>query len=224
MPEPDLTDTQKAYNVAESEMFAIAAWGHHRYFPSGESLTTEGRRQESDYNNRITAAREELQASLLRLVAEHAETFPGERGPTWLRSLADDPAQLSLLAVRPDERDFDTEPAASPSAAAQPEPPTNTVEKTVRDHTLALHLIGEQLAGIESWFWEHLATVRQNAVTQPAPTTSRLPELLRAEADQFQAECPDHGTTERRLPKCYCDLAEQQRRRAAAITQPDGKA
>jgi hypothetical protein len=64
-------------------------------------------------------AREHLEAAVLRLVAEHAETFRGDWGivAAWLRSLADDPAELSLLAVRPDER-----PATAASAAVLPEP------------------------------------------------------------------------------------------------------
>lgn len=119
---PNLTDAQKAYNAAQAETFAIAAWGHHRYFPRGESLTDEGKRQESDYNNRIRTARDELEAALLRLVAEHGETYRTLPAPVvgWLRTLADDPAELSLLAVRPDERDFDTEPTAAEPAEAHP--------------------------------------------------------------------------------------------------------
>lgn len=38
-----------------------------------------------------------------------------------------------------------------------------TAEEIARGHVLALHLIGEQLAGIESWMWEHLADVRNAA-------------------------------------------------------------
>lgn len=41
-----------------------------------------------------------------------------------------------------------------------------TAEEIVRDHVTALHLIGEQLAAIEGWFWEHLADVR--AAAEPA--------------------------------------------------------
>jgi hypothetical protein len=36
-------------------------------------------------------------------------------------------------------------------------------EKTIREHTLSLHLMGEQLSQIESWFWAHLADVREAA-------------------------------------------------------------
>ena len=118
--EPELTETQKAYNVAQYEIFQLAAYGHCTY-TNGELLTAEGKRQQADYNDRIRKAREELEAAVLRLVAEHAETFRGGWGvpAAWLRSLADEPAELSLLAVRPDERETDTEPAA-PVAA----PPT----------------------------------------------------------------------------------------------------
>lgn len=38
-----------------------------------------------------------------------------------------------------------------------------TAEETVRSHVTTLHLIGEQLAGIETWMWEHLANVRDAA-------------------------------------------------------------
>ena len=126
--EPELTDVQKAYNVAQAEMFQLAAYGHHRYHPLVESLTDEGKRQERDYNNRLLQARDDLEAALLRLVAEHATTFHEGRAVTadWLRTLADDPAELSLLALRPDERAetremaaaWDTEPRC-PNCAAR---------------------------------------------------------------------------------------------------------
>ncbi|MDX2996389.1 hypothetical protein [Streptomyces scabiei] len=116
--ETELTETQKAYNVAQYELFQLAAYGHHRHHPSGEALTDEGKRQQRDYNDRIRAAREELEAALLRLVAEHAETVAGSRmvSVDWLRSLADDPAMLSLLAVRPDEREADAASVVVPAA------------------------------------------------------------------------------------------------------------
>ena len=108
----DLTDTQKAYNAAQYEMFQLAAYGHCTY-TNGEMLTREGQRQQRDYNDRITAAREQLEAAVLRLVAEKAETFRGDWGvvAAWLRSLADDPAAVSLLACEPD----DDTPAAVPA-------------------------------------------------------------------------------------------------------------
>jgi hypothetical protein len=119
--EPELTETQKAYNVAQSNIFQLAAYGHCTYTPRAELLTDKGKAEQADYNDRIRKAREELEAAVLRLVAEHAETFRGDWGvpAAWLRSLAEDPAELSLLAVRPDERETDTAPAAHVAA-----PPT----------------------------------------------------------------------------------------------------
>ena len=52
-----------------------------------------------------------------------------------------------------------------PCACTGPAEPT--AEETARNHVIALHQIGEQLAGIESWMWEHLADVR-GAARQPA--------------------------------------------------------
>jgi hypothetical protein len=36
-------------------------------------------------------------------------------------------------------------------------------QKVVREHTLNLHVIGQQLSEIESWFWTHLADIRDAA-------------------------------------------------------------
>lgn len=111
MPELELTETQKAYNVAQSEMFQLAAYGHHRYHPSGEALTDAGKTQQADYNDRISQARENLEAAVLRLAAEHAETHFSENWhvmAVWLRYLANDPGELSMLALRPDERADET--------------------------------------------------------------------------------------------------------------------
>lgn len=57
---------------------------------------------------------------------------------------------------------------AGPEAQAE----TDGAEKMVRGHVLALHQIGEQLAGIESWFWQHLADVRDvNPAAAPVGQT-----------------------------------------------------
>lgn len=55
---------------------------------------------------------------------------------------------------------------AETGEAEEPSP-----EETVRGHVLALHQIGEQLAGIESWMWEHLADTRDAAATPVAAST-----------------------------------------------------
>jgi hypothetical protein len=108
-----LTEAQKAYNTAQYEVFQLAAYGHHRFAPlpnrrTGEYLSiSEIEAGQRDYNDRIQAAREALEAAVLRLVAEHGETYQTLPEPVvgWLRMLADDPAELSQLAVRPDERE-----------------------------------------------------------------------------------------------------------------------
>jgi hypothetical protein len=51
-----------------------------------------------------------------------------------------------------------TDALAGPRPDAAPETPTP--EQVAREHVTSLHLIGEQLATIEFWFWEHLADVR----------------------------------------------------------------
>jgi hypothetical protein len=51
-----------------------------------------------------------------------------------------------------------------PDQATQTDAPSG--EQVVREHVTTLHLIGEQLAGVESWMWEHLAYVRAHAVSQ----------------------------------------------------------
>jgi hypothetical protein len=48
-------------------------------------------------------------------------------------------------------------------------------EKIVREHVTTLHLIGEQLSQIESWFWQHLADVREAAA--PATDQAALVDL-----------------------------------------------
>lgn len=44
-----------------------------------------------------------------------------------------------------------------------------TPEKTVREHVMTLHLIGEQLSQVENWMWQHLADVRATASAAPTP-------------------------------------------------------
>ena len=99
----ELTEAQKAYNVAQYELFQLAAYGHCTY-TNGEMLTQEGQRQQRDYNARITKARETLEAALLRLIADHA-VREGRRmiSVGWLKALADGPGALSMLACAPDE-------------------------------------------------------------------------------------------------------------------------
>ncbi|MFF1574697.1 hypothetical protein ACFVWR_18310 [Leifsonia sp. NPDC058292] len=67
--EPELTEVQKAYNVAKYELFGLAAYGHCTY-TNGELLTDEGKRRQQDYNDRITAAQARFEAAALRKSAE----------------------------------------------------------------------------------------------------------------------------------------------------------
>ncbi|WTC56868.1 hypothetical protein OH715_16980 [Streptomyces cellulosae] len=55
---------------------------------------------------------------------------------------------------------------ATETPAAEP-----TAEDIARAHVTSLHLIGEQLATIESWFWEHLADVRDAGARQDQTAT-----------------------------------------------------
>lgn len=69
-------------------------------------------------------------------------------------------------------------PAPSPDGCEAPQAGTGRLaaqEKVIRDHTLNLHMIGEQLTQIESWFWTHLAAVREELARTTAnnpPTSS----------------------------------------------------
>ena len=54
-------------------------------------------------------------------------------------------------------------------------------EDIVRRHVMTLHLIGEQLAGVESWMWNHLADVR--GVTTTAPLKQTLTRAIFALKD-----------------------------------------
>lgn len=103
----DLTEAQMRYNAAQYDVTQTAAYGNYLHWPSGEDLTEQGERRRLAYLDRIRETRQELEAAVLRLVAEHAEKFlEGSVAPVeWLRKLADDPQELSLLAVSPEERE-----------------------------------------------------------------------------------------------------------------------
>lgn len=71
--------------------------------------------------------------------------------------------------------------------------------KTIRAHTLSLHVMGEQLSTIESWFWAHLADVRETARQQlggplPDDVTAAEPELSDpTQCSGDEGFCPEHG-------------------------------
>lgn len=108
MSEPDLTEIQQAYNLAMYEAFQLAAYGHCTY-TTGELLSPEGNRKQNDYNNRIWKANRELEAAVLRLVAEHAERVMGtsQVSTDWLRSLAEDRDSVAIMASPDEEEDLE---------------------------------------------------------------------------------------------------------------------
>lgn len=77
------------------------------------------------------------------------------------------------------------------------EPPTE--EQIVRDHVTSLHLIGEQLSQIESWFWGHLADVREAARQELG---GPLPDD--AVPVQPTADDPQDGEAGFGVPGCTC--------------------
>ncbi|MFJ9573599.1 hypothetical protein [Streptomyces bacillaris] len=100
-------------------------------------------------------------AAVLREAAEAVDNteFPDEyvdlfdNGARWasrlLRRLADDAA----AGVQPPT-----------TTEADPEPLTE--EQVIRQHVTTVHLIGDQLADVESWLWQRLADARDT--TPPA--------------------------------------------------------
>lgn len=113
-----------------------------------------------------------LDAELLDAVvavadAEEAVTRAVDRAAV-LNRAADFFHGLSLTGTAVTAREVETELRRLADEAQQPEPEAEpTVEDIARANVLALHQIGEQLAGIESWMWEHLANVRETAKAQP---------------------------------------------------------
>ncbi|WP_328336799.1 hypothetical protein [Streptomyces violaceus] len=71
-------------------------------------------------------------------------------------------------------------------------------DKIVSEHVTTLHLIGEQLAQVESWMWEHLADVRAAAVEPPADRAALRDRIAQALADEDARTCGyGHGFLER---------------------------
>lgn len=81
----------------------------------------------------------------------------------------------------------DNTAAFEPALPSKPSPkvdskPADDQEKVVSEHVTTLHLIGEQLSQIESWFWQHLADVR-DAEPAAVPPVDRAAVLLEAADD-----------------------------------------
>ncbi|MEV5619443.1 hypothetical protein [Streptomyces bacillaris] len=71
-----------------------------------------------------------------------------------LRRMADQIADDAAAGVQP------------PTSEAEPEPEPLTEEQVIRQHVTTVHLIGDQLADVESWLWQRLADARDT--TPPA--------------------------------------------------------
>ncbi|MFD5975532.1 hypothetical protein [Streptomyces bacillaris] len=106
-------------------------------------------------------------AAVLREAAEAVDNteFPNEyvdlfdNGARWasrlLRRLADDAA----AGVQP------------PTEGEEPEPLTEA--QIIRQHVTTVHLIGDQLADVESWLWQRLADARDTTVSEGREPTDR---------------------------------------------------
>ncbi|MEV5236443.1 hypothetical protein [Streptomyces pseudogriseolus] len=76
-------------------------------------------------------------------------------------------AVTRILAAVDGETPDDALRCMADEQADQTTPPAEpTAEEIARTHVTSLHMIGEQLSTIESWFWEHLADVRDAAKRQ----------------------------------------------------------
>lgn len=91
-------------------------------------------------------------------------------------------------------------------------------QKTIRDHTLNLHVIGEQLSQIESWFWGHLADVREAARQQIG---GPLPDDVTAavEPDQEQAAPVDWQAIARQRERELKKVGEARHRAETAVAE-----
>ncbi|MEU0656085.1 hypothetical protein ABZ485_28105 [Streptomyces albogriseolus] len=100
-------------------------------------------------------------AAILREAADRAEVVALR-----LRLKHDTGAANGAYEVMDELRRMADEEADQTTPPAEP-----TAEEIARAHVTSLHLIGEQLATIESWFWEHLADVRDASKQQDGAET-----------------------------------------------------
>ncbi|WP_328545384.1 hypothetical protein [Streptomyces europaeiscabiei] len=103
--------------------------------------------------------------------AQHYGDHIDERGFHWSDTVAVYPVSDGTFRRGTDvravlRRAVEAEQAGGPSRGATEPQPQLTAEDIARANVLALHQIGEQLAGIESWMWGHLADARDAAKGQ----------------------------------------------------------
>lgn len=133
------------------------------------------------------------EAALLRLVAEHGETYRSLPG-VWLWSLADSPGDLSLLAVRPDEREWDTRPGDS---AALLEAATQAIRNSNgTPEALAWWKAHPQLIPAHVYAAAVLSVLSGPATEQPTTTRTKWPaaQHLQQAADRTREPDPNLGT------------------------------
>lgn len=68
--EAALTGTQREYNIAQSDLFQLAAWGRDSYHRTGELLTREGQQQHAQYRDAIHKAQARFEAAVLAKAAD----------------------------------------------------------------------------------------------------------------------------------------------------------
>ncbi len=100
--------------------------------------------------------------------------------------------------------DRPTSRAAEAGPAQEPE----TEEQRVRAHVTTLHLIGEQLAGVESWMWEHLANVRDAERPAAGEQPDTQTREARPPAHRWWIETLDNAADEWAPGTRYTDRTE----------------
>lgn len=146
-PVPDACDAEAGDPCANHEREQAHEEGEHAF--CGAKCTT------GQPETAPTADR----AEVLREAADHAETlrqFEHATGARWSAQVSENVGVLRVADSLRRMADKQQETEAAPT----------TEEQIVREHVTTVHLIGEQLAAVESWLWERLADVR--AAGEPA--------------------------------------------------------
>ncbi|MFI8865316.1 hypothetical protein ACIGNW_00135 [Streptomyces sp. NPDC053707] len=146
-PVPDACDAEAGDPCANHEREQAHEEGEHAF--CGAKCTT------GQPETAPTADR----AEVLREAADHAETlrqFEHATGARWSAQVSENVGVLRVVDSLRRMADKQQETEAAPP----------TEEQIVREHVTTVHLIGEQLAAVESWLWERLADVR--AAGEPA--------------------------------------------------------
>jgi hypothetical protein len=176
--------------------------------PQPERLRCPHCRMPHDLTPDVAAVCASIRASIAEDEAKQPETQADDEG---LRAKVDD-ATSTLRRIRTALRTLKEQGAtgqtyyqvitnalAGPRPDGTPEPETEA--DIVREHVTTVHLIGEQLADVESWLWKRLAEVRAEppvAVSQPdeeaAPCTCAAAGAAFAPAGHY-ADCPQATPT-----------------------------